>query len=98
MGGFYCIFYEMKTSRRNFLQGFSLSVAGVPVSSFFKKSRDVPVNTDEAFAMLYDSTRCIGCRSCEAACNEVNGLPEPEVPFDDESVLQKTRKTGVTAY
>lgn len=88
----------MKTSRRSFLQGFSLSVAGVPVSNFIRKSKDLPVNTDEAFGMLYDATRCIGCRSCEAACNEVNALPKPAVPFDDESVLQKTRKTGISAY
>jgi Fe-S-cluster-containing dehydrogenase component len=25
--------------------------------------------------MLYDSTRCIGCKACVAACREVNGLP-----------------------
>jgi len=89
---------SMKTSRRGFLQGLSLSVAGVPVSNFFRKSKDIPVNTGEAFAMLYDSTRCIGCRSCEAACNEVNGLPKPAIPFDDDSVFQKTRKTGINAY
>jgi formate dehydrogenase iron-sulfur subunit len=32
-------------------------------------------------AMLYDATRCEGCRVCEAACKESNNLPpEPEHP------------------
>ena len=40
-------------------------------------------NADEAAAMLYDATRCIGCRACESACKEWNELPEePERPSD----------------
>jgi formate dehydrogenase iron-sulfur subunit len=36
-----------------------------------------------AAAMLYDATRCVGCRSCEAACKEWNNLPaEEERPTD----------------
>ncbi len=27
--------------------------------------------------VLFDATRCIGCRRCEAGCNQVNGLPAP---------------------
>ena len=27
--------------------------------------------------MLVDTTRCVGCRACEAACSEANGLPAP---------------------
>ncbi len=26
-------------------------------------------------AILYDSTLCVGCRACEAACAERGGLP-----------------------
>ena len=29
----------------------------------------------DAVGMLYDSTRCIGCKSCMVACNEANHLP-----------------------
>ena len=28
-------------------------------------------------AVLVDTTRCVGCRACEAACAEANGLPGP---------------------
>jgi Fe-S-cluster-containing dehydrogenase component len=32
----------------------------------------------EDWAVLVDLTRCVGCRMCEAACAEANGLPEPD--------------------
>ncbi len=40
--------------------------------------------------MLFDATRCIGCRRCEAGCNKVNKLPPPPEPFEDLSVLNKS--------
>ena len=48
--------------------------------------------------MLFDATRCIGCRRCEAGCNQVNGLPAPPEPFDDLSVLDRKRRTDATTY
>ncbi|MFO7617304.1 MAG: hypothetical protein R6V75_08625, partial [Bacteroidales bacterium] len=32
----------------------------------------------EFFGMLVDTSRCIGCQSCELACAEAHGHPEPE--------------------
>ena len=43
--------------------------------------------------VLFDNTRCIGCRKCEAACNKVNELPAPDKPFDDLKVLEQKRRT-----
>ncbi len=41
------------------------------------------VDAENAAAMLYDATKCIGCRACEVACREWNDLPpEPEPPSD----------------
>jgi formate dehydrogenase iron-sulfur subunit len=48
--------------------------------------------------VLFDATRCIGCRRCEAGCNEVNHLPPPPEPFDDLSVLDKPRRTHAWTY
>ncbi len=31
-------------------------------------------------ALLVDITRCIGCRACETACKEKNGLPMDDLP------------------
>ncbi|WP_027178264.1 sulfate respiration complex iron-sulfur protein HmcB [Maridesulfovibrio bastinii] len=48
--------------------------------------------------VLFDETRCIGCRKCEAACNKVNDLPAPEKKFDDLSVLDTKRRTDSKTF
>lgn len=52
----------------------------------------------DSFGVLHDTTLCIGCRQCEAACNEANNLPAPEAPFDDREVLKNHRRTTVQAH
>jgi len=51
-----------------------------------------------SFGVLTDLTACVGCRSCEKACNEANELPEPDRPFDDGSVFQEMRAPTPKAY
>ena len=51
-----------------------------------------------SFGVLHDISRCIGCRKCEAACNQVNKLPAPEVPFDDLTVLRQHRRTHADSF
>lgn len=51
-----------------------------------------------SMGVLFDSTRCIGCRQCEAACNAVNEMPKPAKPFTDISVLDATRRTHADTY
>jgi Fe-S-cluster-containing dehydrogenase component len=36
----------------------------------------------DAVGLLYDATKCIGCKACVAACREANGL-EPDTSFGD---------------
>ena len=52
----------------------------------------------DAKAVLFDATRCIGCRKCEEACNKVNKLPAPAKPFDDLKVLDTERRTSAKAH
>lgn len=49
---------------------------------------------DNSYGVLHDTSRCIGCRSCEEACNKINKLPKPDRPFDDLSVMDKKRRTS----
>ena len=42
----------------------------------------------EFYGILYDSTRCVGCQSCEFACAEAHELPEPE-GYPDPAVARK---------
>ena len=90
----------MSISRRKFL-GW-LTAAGLSVSAFGKVAHAAAPTHFEGYpdslGVLYDNTKCIGCRTCEAACNKVNDLPPPDRPFDDLSVLDSKRRTGVKEY
>ncbi len=52
----------------------------------------------DSFGVLHDTTRCIGCRQCEKACQVVNNLPMPAKPFEDLSVTHTTRRTSAYAW
>jgi len=52
----------------------------------------------ESKGVLFDATRCIGCRRCEAACNKVNELPPPDVSFEELSVLDEKRRTDADHF
>lgn len=81
----------MGLDRRNFLK--TMGVAGVTLMAGRSMANSKPENGGVEFhALLYDSTKCIGCRACESACAEAHGLPEPQ----DEMVAGVIRKTSET--
>ncbi|OQX91788.1 MAG: 4Fe-4S ferredoxin [candidate division Zixibacteria bacterium 4484_95] len=54
---------------------------------------------DDAYGVLVDTTVCVGCRTCEKACNEVNKLSDQdESVFDDMSVFETHRRPTDKAY
>jgi Fe-S-cluster-containing dehydrogenase component len=84
----------MKTTRRKFLQ-YTGAAAGAsmllgPENAF---GHAVKKDTSNNYAMLHDTTRCIGCQACEVACNEKNGFPLPE----KELKAGNKRSTGTEA-
>lgn len=85
--------------RRTFLALLGAGAAGVALS---RPARAAALHEfagyPGSFGVLFDATRCIGCRSCEAACNRVNGLPAPDRPFTDLSVLDRKRRTDARTY
>ncbi len=87
----------MKFSRRKFLK-YAAALGGSACLGGKVQAAGEKIDAGEYSGMLYDATLCIGCRMCEMACNEENGLPEPEVGFDEESVLEKERKTDEVTY
>jgi Fe-S-cluster-containing dehydrogenase component len=62
------------------------------------QAQQTPAGSVEFNGMLIDTTRCIGCRACEEACNEANQLPKPEVSFSSGSVFEKKRDTGPDTF
>jgi Fe-S-cluster-containing dehydrogenase component len=55
-------------------------------------------SSTDSVGVLYDTTLCIGCRECEAACNRRNHLPRTAVPFSDRDVFRSFRRPSETAF
>ena len=86
-------------NRRAFL-GTVAAIGGTAMvgsGTLARASSDFP-GYPNSYGLLTDFTLCVGCRSCEAACNRENGLPEPQKPFDDVSVFEQTRRPDAHAY
>lgn len=94
-----------KMNRRLFLKG---GLAGTALGAL-GLAKKVSASSgfegySEGFGILVDLTRCVGCRTCEAACNKEQKLPAPDKPFDDYSVYDEVyhggqkRRTSEKAY
>jgi formate dehydrogenase iron-sulfur subunit len=90
----------MRSSRRTFLQR-TAGVAGLLLLSGRRESEAsrLQVNPDQC-GVLVDTTRCVGCRNCEKACNEINeDLPRrPAEWFKDEAALKEKRRMDYSEY
>jgi len=82
-------------SRRSFL---AAGVAGAAVSAVARPKAAAAAASLEGYpegmGVLVDLTKCVGCRSCEAACNKEHGFPPPSEPFDDMSVFDRIDRNG----
>ncbi|MBI5557124.1 MAG: 4Fe-4S dicluster domain-containing protein [Deltaproteobacteria bacterium] len=87
-----------KLNRRNFIKG---SLAGGLAAAATCNAKDAKAaggdfgGYPDSMGVLVDLTKCVGCRTCEAACNKEQGLPEPDKPFDDFSVFDERREGGL---
>jgi Fe-S-cluster-containing dehydrogenase component len=63
--------------RRDFLKKTITSslAIGASAASSTTQARGNLKPAPQAVGMLYDSTLCVGCKACVAACKEVNGMP-----------------------
>jgi Fe-S-cluster-containing dehydrogenase component len=86
----------MKLSRRGFLHGAGAGVllAGTAQAGSTKHFKGYPERT----GLLHDTTLCVGCRSCEFACNKENGLAAPQAALDDKSVFKQPRGISDNLY
>ena len=70
----------MTVSRRSAFKILTGTGAGLAAAATAKAGWGPdPVNPpSDAVGLLYDATRCIGCKACVTACAEANGLtPDP---------------------
>ncbi len=86
----------MELSRRTFIKIAGAAGAASVVARPEKAEASLlhSVNTP---AVLVDTTRCVGCRGCEAACSEANHLPPPAKAGED-GVFDARRTTDVRVF
>ena len=66
----------MTTDRRALLKGVAagaaVAAAGVAAPAEARVRKEAPAN---AVGLLYDTTKCIGCKTCVVACRRANDMP-----------------------
>ena len=83
----------MGISRRDFIKGAAVGTAAIASTAkagSVHRFKGYPGTK----GLLFDANLCIGCRLCEKACNEVNGLPPVDPPLGDEGVFEKKRRVS----
>lgn len=86
------------TNRRDFLKTAGIVTASLIGADSVNASTTKTLDSDR-IGVLVDTTLCIGCRKCEYACNDVNGLPnQPISNFDDKSVFAEERRLTDTQF
>ncbi|MCX7839617.1 MAG: 4Fe-4S binding protein [Anaerolineae bacterium] len=72
----------MKLSRRDFLKLLGISTATLGVGATMApplmspRRSAIPVGPRHSKGVLIDTTKCVGCKSCQIACKQANGLPD----------------------
>jgi len=87
----------MSADRRSFLKsllgaGAAVATAASPVGA--DERREAPA---DAVGLLYDTTKCIGCKTCVVACKEANDLPPDnrEDPLHDAPTALNDRTKNI---
>ena len=89
----------MSISRRKFLGWLGAAGVGTALGKTARAASNKHFDGyPHSDGVLFDDSRCIGCRKCEEGCNRVNELPAPERPFSDLSLLDTKRRTTAKTY
>lgn len=87
--------------RRDLLKvlGIAAGTAAVARTATAQEPGGAPA-IDDPVGVLVDTTKCIGCRMCEFACAEANGLPTPDATIEPspERDTSTTQWTVVKGY
>lgn len=79
----------MGLNRRGFMKTLGIAGATLAIGSELH-ARPKEENKVEFSGILYDSTRCVGCQTCESMCASTHGLPEST----DELIAGNVRNTS----
>ena len=92
----------MSMDRRSLLKGLAAAATVSAVSPAVVEAKQRPVRAD-ARGLLYDATKCVGCKACVVGCKSESGLkPDPKSYggglYDASEGLTEYTKTIVQLY
>jgi Fe-S-cluster-containing dehydrogenase component len=89
----------MGLDRRGFMKTLGIAGATLAIGRELQ-ARPKDESKIEFSGMLYDSTRCVGCQTCESSCATANNLPEStdEMKVDVVRKTDEKRRTVINAY
>ncbi len=88
----------MALDRRELLRWLGCGLAGCGLAHGAEGAGPL-APPEDPYAVLVDTTACIGCRKCEWACNQASGLPvEPLETFEEKSVFARMRRPDAGHY
>jgi formate dehydrogenase iron-sulfur subunit len=75
--------------------GYTETLPRGPIPDEAELTAGVSVRSGETYGFLTDTTLCIGCKACEVACKEWNGLPADNIgltghSYDNTAALSAT--------
>ena len=78
----------MQLSRRDFIKGIGTGVGAGLLYQASNTGKLLAASSSETGAsggkaMLYDASKCVGCRACQTACHRWNGLPGESNGYGD---------------
>jgi Fe-S-cluster-containing dehydrogenase component len=93
----------MQSDRRALLKGLAAAAATAALPAGPAIAREKRTAPSDAVGLLYDATRCIGCRACVVACKEANDLPADTTTYGDglydaPAGLNERTKTIIQLY
>jgi Fe-S-cluster-containing dehydrogenase component len=93
----------MALSRRDLLKGAAVAGASTVLVGTAEAREATPPRPD-AVGMLFDATKCVGCRACQTACKRANELPEDRAAgqtggeYDAPADLNSSTKNIIKAF
>ena len=90
----------MPDNRRTFLKRAAGLGALAALGNRAEARTAPPKPASDPLGVLVDCTRCVGCRRCEKACNQINqDLPRRSPgAFEEQSVFERRRRMDYSAY
>jgi formate dehydrogenase iron-sulfur subunit len=92
----------MNLTRRDFLKYTGASALALSATPIFDQAALVrylsPGSGAEQVGILIDTTRCIGCRACQAACKKKNQLPPDPEPLPQHKTFPAQLSATTYSY